>query len=304
MNNQIIKRSPSNIAIVKYWGKHGTQLPNNPSISFTLSNCFTETKITYSENESMSLEFYFEGKENPAFKAKIEKYLNENRRYFSFLNNLDLKIESYNSFPHSSGIASSASSMSALIMCLLEIKYKDAICKGEQEAIVPRDLWDRVKEIQRSIDPQSDHSRRQETIAPLKSILRCGHCGGAMMPTYSNKGGRRYYYYLCSKDSKRAISECPVKQIPSGDIEALVRKQLQKMLSDISLVMRFAEQSGMSPVEVVECFREEFWNEISPGEYNRLLILLVEKAIVWEDRLELELKTCGVKSLLEEFKNE
>ena len=126
MNKQIIKRSPSNIAIVKYWGKHGTQLPNNPSISFTLSNCFTETKITHSENESMSLEFYFEGKENPAFKAKIEKYLNENRRYFSFLNNLDLKIESYNSFPHSSGIASSASSMSALIMCLLEIKYKDA----------------------------------------------------------------------------------------------------------------------------------------------------------------------------------
>ena len=78
----------------------------------------------------------------------------------------------------------------------------------------------------------------------------------------------------------------------------------KKMLSDISLVMRFAEQSGMSPVEVVECFRKEFWNEISPGEYNRLLILLVEKAIVWEDRLELELKTCGVKSLLEEFKNE
>ena len=162
-----------------------------------------------------------------------------------------------------------------------EIKYKDAICQGEQEAIIERSVWERVKEIQRSIDPQADHSRRQETIAPLKSILRCGHCGGAMMPTYSNKGGRRYYYYLCCKDKKRAISECPVKQIPAGDIEELVRKQLQKMLSDISLVMRFAEQSGMSPLEVVECFREEFWNEITPGEYNRLLLLLVEKAVVW-----------------------
>ena len=161
-----------------------------------------------------------------------------------------------------------------------EIKYKDAICQGEQEAVVPRDLWDRVKKIQRSIDPQTDHSRRQETIAPLKSILRCGHCGGAMMPTYSNKGGRRYYYYLCCKDKKRAISECSVKQIPAGDIEELVRKQLQKMLSDISLVMRFAEQSGMSPLEVVECFREEFWKEITPGKYNRLLLLLVEKAVV------------------------
>jgi diphosphomevalonate decarboxylase len=29
-------RSPSNIAIVKYWGKHGDQLPRNPSFSFTL----------------------------------------------------------------------------------------------------------------------------------------------------------------------------------------------------------------------------------------------------------------------------
>ena len=55
--------------------------------------------------------------------------------------------------------------------------------------------------------------------------------------------------------------------------------------------------------KVVDCFREEFWNEITPGEYNRLLFLLVEKAVVWEDKLELELKTCGIKSLMEEFKN-
>ena len=91
--------------------------------------------------------------------------------------------------------------------------------------------------------------------------------------------------------------------LQESHIETLVRKQLQKMLSDISLVMRFAEQSEMSPVEVVDCFREEFWNEITPGEYNRLLLLLVEKAVVWEDKLELELKTCGIKSLMEEFKN-
>ena len=49
--------------------------------------------------------------------------------------------------------------------------------------------------------------------------------------------------------------------------------------------MRFAEKSGMNPVDVADCFREEFWNEISPGEYNRLVILLVEKATVWQDRL-------------------
>ena len=130
-DNQIIKRSPSNIAIVKYWGKHGNQLPNNPSISFTLNNCFTETKISYTTCGDVicriqpTIDFYFEGKENPAFKAKIEKFIKDNEQYFSFLEGLHLKIESHNSFPHSSGIASSASSMSALVMCLLGIKYKD-----------------------------------------------------------------------------------------------------------------------------------------------------------------------------------
>jgi hypothetical protein len=60
----------------------------------------------------------------------------------------------------------------------------------------------------------------------------------------------------------------------------------------------------MNPVDVADCFREEFWNEISPGEYNRLVTLLVKKATVWQDRLELELKTSGVKSLMEKLKNE
>ena len=125
MNSKlIIKRSPSNIARVKYWGKHGNQLPNNPSISFTLTNCFTETKVSYNESDEQGMNFYFEGKENQAFKEKIQKYIQANDEHFSFLKGLHLDIESYNSFPHSSGIASSASSMSALILCLLEIKYK------------------------------------------------------------------------------------------------------------------------------------------------------------------------------------
>ena len=105
--------SPSNIAIVKYWGKHGNQLPNNPSISFTLSRCHTETHIKFSQNatENYAMRFLFEGKESPKFQEKIEKYLVDNQQYFGFMKGLDLEIESSNSFPHSSGIASSAASM-------------------------------------------------------------------------------------------------------------------------------------------------------------------------------------------------
>jgi diphosphomevalonate decarboxylase len=125
-SGQITWRSPSNIAIVKYWGKHGIQLPQNPNISFTLDKAFTETVLTYKTKEkkknTISLEFYFEGHENEAFRAKQVKFLGSLLEIFPFLTQLDLKIESHNSFPHSAGIASSASSMSALALCLCSLE--------------------------------------------------------------------------------------------------------------------------------------------------------------------------------------
>ena len=119
-------QSPSNIALVKYWGKHGRQLPGNPSISLTLDKAHTVTEIAYKANDSTQkqpqVQFKFEGKEAPTFKTRIENFLSGITNELSFLKNVDLDISSSNSFPHSSGIASSASSMSALALCLMEIE--------------------------------------------------------------------------------------------------------------------------------------------------------------------------------------
>ena len=120
--NQIKWQSPSNIALVKYWGKKGRQLPQNPSISFTLKNCRTETAVGFEPSDRFGLHFRFEGKENGEFQAKISDFLHQNMESFPFLKEMEPHINSHNTFPHSSGIASSASSMSALVMCLLDIE--------------------------------------------------------------------------------------------------------------------------------------------------------------------------------------
>lgn len=120
-------RSPSNIAFIKYWGKHGVQLPLNPSLSMTLDNCYTETSIILTEkknNKPIEFSFSFEGKENNAFSQRIEEYLTLIQNRLSFLSRYKLVIESKNSFPHSAGIASSASSMSALALCLGTIEQR------------------------------------------------------------------------------------------------------------------------------------------------------------------------------------
>ena len=122
---QVAWRGPSNIALVKYWGKHGRQLPSNPSISLTLSQAYSQTQVAYQYQDSRSapsVVFTFEGKPQAAFEEKIKKYLSSIQDVFPIVSHLNLKIDSHNTFPHSSGIASSASSMSALAMCLAEIK--------------------------------------------------------------------------------------------------------------------------------------------------------------------------------------
>jgi len=124
----IIWKSPSNIALVKYWGKFGQQLPQNPSISITLNNAHTITSLRYVKKQvasnDISLQFTFEGKKNKLFANKIQRFLASLTHIWPFLTQLDFTIDSKNSFPHSSGIASSASSMSALALCLCSLERK------------------------------------------------------------------------------------------------------------------------------------------------------------------------------------
>lgn len=120
-------QSPSNIALVKYWGKKGVQIPMNPSISFTLSNCATTTSVDFeyrADQDDITFEFIFEGEPKPSFHPKLDKFFSLVIEDFPELKHYHLSIKSSNSFPHSSGIASSASAMSALAMCLGDFEKK------------------------------------------------------------------------------------------------------------------------------------------------------------------------------------
>ena len=123
-------QSPSNIALIKYWGKRDIQLPQNASLSITLSNAVTRTRVEllpgHVDNNSLELDFTFGGERNPAFADRIRPFLVSLVGDFPFLSNSLVKIESENSFPHSAGIASSASAMSALALCLCDLEQKIA----------------------------------------------------------------------------------------------------------------------------------------------------------------------------------
>lgn len=120
-------QAPSNIALVKYWGKRAVQIPKNASISFTLQNCYSNTTIEFKKKKihtqnQIAFDFYFKGSKKDEFKPKIQTFFERITSYCPYIFDYSMRISSKNSFPHSSGIASSASSMAAIALCIISLE--------------------------------------------------------------------------------------------------------------------------------------------------------------------------------------
>ena len=116
---------PSNIALIKYWGKKQFQQPLNPSVSMTLQQSKTVISVDYfyqRKLKKMSFSYFFEDKQQPTFEDRYRQYLQHVSKYLPFLNHTELVIKSHNTFPHSAGIASSASSFGALALALCDME--------------------------------------------------------------------------------------------------------------------------------------------------------------------------------------
>lgn len=137
--------APSNIALVKYWGKKetGDQIPANPSISFTLKNCKTITSVavtskiekdtsTSSVQRNFSFDLLFEGQPKEEFKPKIQKFFERIEKYCPYLKDYHFIIDTQNTFPHSSGIASSASGMAAIAMNIMSLEKAISLSFGTE----------------------------------------------------------------------------------------------------------------------------------------------------------------------------
>lgn len=166
---EVFASCPSNIALIKYWGKYEGQIPANPSISFTLSNCKTETKMIFKSGEKFSVKTFLAGKEETKFSEKIEKYFRSIEKYLSWILQGSFVIETENTFPHSSGIASSASGFGAIAKCLMEMdrEFSDkdffdvkkasflarlgsgSACRSVYDGLV---VWGEVNEVEGSSD--------------------------------------------------------------------------------------------------------------------------------------------------------
>ena len=125
--------APSNIALVKYMGKIGSEgnHPTNSSLSWTLENLRTFVRITEQEGDSDRWTPLERNDLGPI--ALSQKSKDRFLKHFQFLRSEAgvegaFLIESANNFPADCGLASSASSFAALTLAATEMfeKIKDS----------------------------------------------------------------------------------------------------------------------------------------------------------------------------------
>ena len=111
-----------------------------------------------------------------------------------------------------------------------EVVFKGEVLKGEQEAILDRDLFEAV---QAKLDEQTNNYRGGRTSSGALLIGRIfDDAGNRMSPTHARKGGIRYRYYLShallNGTAERAGS---VARVPAAEIEAVVIRSVREHLN-------------------------------------------------------------------------
>ena len=161
-----------------------------------------------------------------------------------------------------------------------EIRHRNERHPGQHEAIVSRDLWERVQQQLRSRAVRQGEGRKtQAPQSPLAGKL-FDESGEPLYVQGAAKGQRRYRYYVSrrlvrgeSKDAEQAW------RISAPEIEQTISAAAQEILSNRAAIALALEESGADP--------------------NRLRPVL-ESARVWIERLRSEAETPSALSELTE----
>ena len=186
-----------------------------------------------------------------------------------------------------------------------EAVHKGRAYPGEHAGIIPRDLWDRVHAILAE-SPRARAARNRDRPPALLRGLLYGPDGRAMSPTHTRKKGRLYRYYVSQAvlQGGAVANDSAVRRLPAGEIEGLVLGQVRALLRQPEVVVGTwraarAEAPDLTEAEVREALGrlDPLWDELFPGEQERIVRLLVERVTVTDTGAEIRLNLEGLTGL-------
>ncbi|MGD0114004.1 MAG: recombinase family protein [Armatimonadota bacterium] len=185
-----------------------------------------------------------------------------------------------------------------------EVSHKQERYPGEQEAIVSRELWERAHVLLAKRYRGRGARLRPQGPALLRGIIRCAHCDCAMGPVFTKRRGRVYRYYLCLHASRNGHRTCPTRSLSAGEIEGVVVEQLRLLLRSPQLLAGASQGAvtvGRRDLARALAALDETWDQLPPGEQERIVRSVVTRVEVHPDRADVQFSREGLMALIAEM---
>jgi hypothetical protein len=185
-----------------------------------------------------------------------------------------------------------------------EVSHKQERYPGEHDAIVSRELWERVHVMLAKRYRGRGARLRPQGPALLRGIIRCAHCDCAMGPVFTRRRGRVYRYYLCQHASRNGHRACPTRSLSAGEIEGVVVEQMRRLLRSPQLLAAgFHEAAGIGKREMARALAalDDAWDQLPPGEQERIVRSVVTGVEVHPDRADVQFSREGLAALIAEM---
>jgi len=188
-----------------------------------------------------------------------------------------------------------------------EAVHKGESYPGEHDAIIDRNVWDKVHAILQESPRKRAARTRADTPALLKGLL-FGPDGAAFSPTHTRKGDRLYRYYVSQTVLKHGAGSCPVGRVTAGEIEAAVVDQLRVVFCQPEIVAGTWKAARAHAGDITEADArtalqqlDPLWDELFPAEKARIVALLVERVGISTAGLNVRLRVDGLGGLAREM---
>jgi site-specific DNA recombinase len=156
-------------------------------------------------------------------------------------------------------------------------------------------------------EPEQRARQNRPSRAPalLKGLVFADD-GWTMTPGATQKGDKVYRYYVNTASMKIGKEACSVSRVPVGEIEAAVSAQVRKVLQAPEVMLQtIREVVSLDPAadaqKVILTLQsiEPVWDELFPAEQARIIQLLVERVTISPTGLRIDMKTAGMKDLIQ-----
>ena len=116
------------------------------------------------------------------------------------------------------------------------VSYHGEEYPGAHEGVVKEETWKAARHLLSQREPRQRQTVSSKQPALLRGLVRCGVCGSLMVPHYSQKGNRRFSYYVCQRAEKQGASSCPGSRYNAHELEDAVVERIRAVGKDPALI--------------------------------------------------------------------